>query len=60
MLTTNEAAKRLGFSTRRLLVLIEHGRIPAEKVGRDWLLNEADVEAFAAVPRPTGRPRKDA
>lgn len=54
MLTTAEAADRLGLSVARVKVLAAEGRIPgAVKVGRQWV--------FPAEPRieglkPHGRP----
>jgi hypothetical protein len=32
------------------------GRLPAEKVGRDWLIKEGDLDKF--IPLPRGRPSK--
>jgi len=55
MLTTTEAAARLGISTRRVRVLAEQGRIRGEKVGRDWVLDEESVAGFHR--QPPGRPR---
>ena len=56
MLTTTQAAKRLGITPRRLRVLIEQNRLPAQKVGRDWLIAEADLALVAE--RKAGRPPK--
>lgn len=57
LLSAAEAAARLGVTSRRVLALIELRRLPAEKIGRDWVIREADVDAFA--PRPSGRPKKE-
>lgn len=56
-MTTQEAAEALGIDRSGVLRLIRHGRLPAEKHGRDWWIKEIDLEAFKAQPRPVGRPR---
>jgi excisionase family DNA binding protein len=58
MLTTNEASARLGVTRRRVLALITAGRLPAQKHGRDWQIDENDLAVFAAKPRMPGKPRK--
>lgn len=57
LLTVREAAERLGVDVSRIRVLIGAGRLPADKFGRDWLIKEKDLSAFAAVPRVAGRPK---
>lgn len=57
MITTNEAARRLGVGPRRLRYLIAGGRLKAQKIGRDWLVEEASVDAFVRLksgPKPKG------
>ena len=44
LLTVYEAAEHLGLSHQRVRQLIEQGRIPAQKVGRDWVILERDLE----------------
>ncbi len=58
MLTTKQAAERLGVSVRRVHALIQDERLPAEKLGRDYVIKEADLKLVA--DRPTGRPPKQA
>ena len=58
LITTKEAAERLNVSVKRVTALIREGRLPAEKVGRDWLINERDLAKVQI--RKTGRPRKAA
>ncbi len=54
MLTVPQAATALGVTPSRVHALIKCGRLPAEKIGRDWLIREEDL---AALPeRKTGRP----
>lgn len=58
MLTTQRAAERLGISVRRVQALIKSSQLPATKLGRDWVIRADDLEAFAKLPRHTGRPGK--
>lgn len=58
VLTTSEAAERLGVSPIRVRVLIRQGRLPAQKKGRDYLIKEADLALVAE--RKVGRPKKAA
>lgn len=57
-LTTDQAATILSVSRRRVEALIAAGRLHALKLGRDWVINPADLEAVKV--RRAGRPRKDA
>jgi excisionase family DNA binding protein len=56
MLTTPEAAFRLGVSPERVRQLINVGRLPSKQYGRDHLIRESDL-ALVAV-RKVGRPSK--
>jgi len=57
VLTTEAASLILGVSQARVRKLIKDGRLPAEKRGRDLLIQEADVEIFALHGRKNvGRP----
>jgi excisionase family DNA binding protein len=53
-LTSTEAAARLGISTARVRRLVLDGRLPAQKFGRDLVINEADLKLYE--PRKGGRP----
>jgi len=55
MITTAQAATILRVSRSRILKLINAKRLPAEKLGRDWLIRPDDLE-LVKVRRP-GRPR---
>ena len=55
LLSTREAAARLGITPRRVLALIYAQRLPAERVGSTWVIRAADL-ALVADRRP-GRPR---
>lgn len=43
-LTTKQTAEELNISTRRVRALIDSGDLVAEKVGRDWIIEEQDLE----------------
>ncbi|MFL6229555.1 MAG: helix-turn-helix domain-containing protein [Pyrinomonadaceae bacterium] len=55
-LTTKQVAQKLGVTPRRVQALIEVGRLPAQKFGRDYSINEKDVKLVEN--RKVGRPRK--
>lgn len=54
LLTTRQAAERLGITPNRLRVLIRQGRLPAVRFGRDWQIQASDLALVA--DRKTGRP----
>ena len=56
IITTTEAAKRLGVTPTRVRALIEAKRLKAFKYGREWLIDPKDLEAVKV--RKVGRPRK--
>lgn len=56
-LTAKQAAERLEVNDSRIRQLIISGRLPAEKYGNLWLIEESDLE-LVADRKPTGRPRK--
>lgn len=59
MKTTQEAAEHLGISPRRVRALIKEGLLKAERVGRDWLVDEASLEERLSKGRgAAGRPPK--
>jgi excisionase family DNA binding protein len=55
---TDEAARRLGVSIGRLTTMIRTEIIQAQKIGRTWVLDEAEVTRVAKLDRPRGRPSK--
>ncbi len=55
-LTVKQVATKLGVSVPRVHQLIQEGRLPAEKLGRDWIIETSDLEKLKL--RPTGRPKK--
>jgi excisionase family DNA binding protein len=55
-LTTKEVAKRLGVKIRMVQLLIQSGRLPAQKFGRDYMIKEKDLKLVEN--RKVGRPKK--
>ena len=47
-LTTQQASEVLGVTPQRVLALIHSGRLPAVKLGRDWLIAMQDLEMRGA------------
>jgi excisionase family DNA binding protein len=56
LLTTQQAAEKLGISDARIRQLILNGRLPAQKLGRDLFIEESDLRLVSE--RRPGRPRK--
>lgn len=44
--TVPEVAERVGVSRVAVLMAVKEGRIPATRVGRMWLISEADADAY--------------
>ena len=56
LLTTAQAAERIGISASRLRSIVADGYRPVRgRLGREWLWTEADVDALR-VRRPKGWP----
>ena len=55
-MTTNEAAKRLGISVGRVRKLIYAGKLNAIKLGRDWVIQEQELEDVKVYGK-AGRPK---
>ena len=58
LISSAEAAERLGVHITRVQVLIREGRLPAQKIGRTYVVNEDDLKLIE--DRKPGRPRKTA
>ena len=56
IISTTEAARRLGVTPNRVRALIEAKRLKAFKYGREWLIDPKDLDAVK--DRKVGRPRK--
>lgn len=55
LLNTKEAGEILGISRARVNALILADRLPAVKLGRDWVIKEKDLKKVAV--RKPGRPK---
>ncbi len=49
MLTLVQAAEQLGVAPATLRAQIHRGKLTAQKLGRDWLVDSAEVERYKAV-----------
>ncbi|HKA19111.1 MAG TPA: helix-turn-helix domain-containing protein [Blastocatellia bacterium] len=58
LLTTAVVAERLGVHQTRVQVLIREGRLPAQKFGKMFLVDEKHLKLVA--DRKPGRPRSKA
>jgi excisionase family DNA binding protein len=56
LISTSEAAKKLGIHITRVQVLVRQGRLPAVMVGGKYVLKESDLKRVA--DRRAGRPSK--
>jgi excisionase family DNA binding protein len=56
LLTTHQAAERLGVTAGRIRQLIVEGRLPAVKMGRDNFIKASDLRLVEN--RKVGRPTK--
>ena len=56
LLSTAQVADRLGVTRRDVQALIKKGKIPAQQVGRAYVVEEADLATYTRDPR--GRPAK--
>ena len=56
LISAAEAAEKLGVHITRVQVLIREGRLPAQKVGGSYVINESDLKLVEH--RKPGRPPK--
>lgn len=56
LLSVKNAAERLNLSEQRIKQLIYDGRLEAQKVGNQWIITTAAIDAVKT--NPTGRPSK--
>jgi excisionase family DNA binding protein len=54
-ISTNEFAERMGLTPFRIRQLIYDGSIKAEKIGRDWIIDEKYIVAIKNRPERRGR-----
>lgn len=55
-LTVGKVAALLGLTPRRVQSLIASGKLRAQRIGRDYLIDPGDLELLER--RPSGRPKK--
>jgi excisionase family DNA binding protein len=55
LISSKEAAEKLGLSLRRVQALITSGKLPAQKIGNSYVVNEKDLELVKE--RTPGRPK---
>lgn len=55
LLTTSDAGERLGVTAKRVQQFISEGRLPAQRFGRVFLVDEKDLKLVK--DRKPGRPR---
>lgn len=59
LLTLPQAATALGMDRSAVFRVVKAGKLPAVRIGRDWLVTRADVEAYRVAPKHAGgRPRR--
>ena len=56
VVSTEQAARELGVSADRVRALIQAGRLPARKLGREWAIHCGDLDLVRV--RYAGRPRR--
>jgi excisionase family DNA binding protein len=56
LLTATQAAEKLGVHRSRVHVLIKEGRLPAQRLGRAYMIEEPNLRLVEG--RQTGRPSK--
>ena len=58
-ITTKEAARLTGYTTSYLRKAISRGLLRAQKRGRDWFLDKADVLAYTEEMKRLGTAKHD-
>lgn len=58
LLSTKEAAERLNISPIRVRQFIQEGRLKAQLVGRDYIIQESEIKRLEKSDRKPGRPAK--
>jgi excisionase family DNA binding protein len=57
LISTEQAARELGVTRRRVQALIQSGRLKAKKVGRSYVIRPKDLEAVR-VRKPGRQPKR--
>lgn len=58
LLTTKEAAEKLGVSVRRIRALITEGKLQAHQLGREYAIEESALASVKTYGK-SGRPAKN-
>jgi len=58
-MTASEAAESLGFSKDHVRKLINQGRIKAEKLGRNWIIEKKNLEKIHRQRFPRNKENVD-
>ena len=58
LLTTRQAAEKLGVSERRVRALIKEGKLTAHQLGREYAIEEQALNDVRIYGKP-GRPPRD-
>ncbi len=58
LLSIKEVAEKLGVSARRVNQLIDEKKLPAQKIGSQYVINEKDLSKVTIHGKP-GRPAKE-
>ena len=59
MLTTKQAGAQLSLAPRSVNWLIKRGLLAATKHGRDWKIDQAEVDRYASERRAAHRPKQE-
>lgn len=54
LISVKQASQRLGITPARITTLIREGRLPAEKIGKTWVIRVRDLHLVE--DRPVGNP----
>lgn len=57
MLTTKQAATELGIQPGSVKKLCQRGVLKAERIGRDWLVEQSEIERYKTERRRPGKPK---
>lgn len=53
LMSLSQASAEIGVSAQTLKIQAQHGRLRAEKIGRDWLVTRAEVDRYRREVRGT-------
>lgn len=56
--TAKQVAEGLGLAVNTVRDLCADGKLQCTKLGREWLIDEAEIERYRHERKPIGRPRK--